>query len=178
MKRMLGMIISVLVLVSAGRAQNAASTSSDAPASKGDIEQLFATTHIRDRVHAQMEAGVAQMRQALHESLRKKYPDLTQKDSDRLDSFFDQLLKTYNFEAIVDDMIPAYQRHLTKADVAAMLVFYNTPTGQKVIKEMPVIMSEATQAAGPRMQKAVSEMMDQAEKMVQEAQKSNAPASQ
>jgi hypothetical protein len=124
-----------------------------------------------------MEAAVAQMRRALHDTMRKKYPDMTQKDSDRMDSFFEQVLRDYDFEAIVDEMIPAYQRHLTKADVAAMLAFYNTPTGQKVIKEMPLIMSEATQAAGPRMEKALSEIADQADRMLQDAQKPDAPAS-
>jgi hypothetical protein len=177
MKRLLGLIVSVMVLVSAGWAQNAPPGSGDAPASKEDIEQLFATNHIRDRVHTQMEAAATQIRKAMHDTMRKKYPDATSKDFDRLDSFFDQVLKDYDFEAIVDEMIPAYQRHLTKADVAAMLAFYNTPTGQKVIKEMPLIMSEATQAAGPRMEKALSEIADQADKMITDAQKPDAPAS-
>jgi hypothetical protein len=177
MKRLAGLIVFLLVLVSVCIAQDSSPSSGDVPASKADIEQLIATTHMRDRMHIQMETAAAQIRIAMHDAMRKKYPDATSKDFDRLDAFFDQVLRDSDFEAIVDEMIPAYQRHLSKADVAAMLVFYNTPTGQKVIKEMPVIMSEATQAAGPRMQKALSEIADQANKMLMDAQKPDAPAS-
>jgi len=175
MKSALVLVISVFLVIPASWAQSAPSNSDDTPASKEDVEQLFAATHVRQRVHNVMEASSAQMRQALHDNLTKKYPDLKQEDIDRLESFFDQVLKDYDVEAIVDDMIPAYQRHLNKSDVAAMLAFYNTPTGQKVVNEMPAIMSEATQAARPRMEKAVTRITDQAEKMAKEEQEQSTP---
>jgi len=43
---------------------------------------------------------------------------------------------------MLDDMIPVYQRHLTKQDVDSMLAFYNTPTGQKLLREQPAMMAE------------------------------------
>jgi len=176
MKRLSELIVFLLIVVSVCIAQDSSSNSGDVPASKEDIEQLFATTQIRERVHIQMEAASIQMRKAMHDTMLKKYPNATSEDFSKLDSFFDQALKDYDFEAIVDEMIPAYQRHLSKADVAAMLIFYNTSTGRKVIKEMPSIMSEATQAARPRMERALSQIADRADKLLTDAQKQNTQA--
>ncbi len=75
---------------------------------------------------------------------------------------------------MLDDMIPVYQRHLTKQDVDSMLAFYNTPTGQKLLREQPAMMAEGMQATQPRMQKMMSDLMDKVEQMVSEETKSPA----
>lgn len=174
MNRVLGLVLVALLTASVAGAQ---ASSSDAPATKEDIEKLFTTMRLRERVHQSAEISVAIMRQALRESLRKKYPDLKPNENDRLDSFIDHALKAYDFEAVVGEMIPVYQRHLSQADVIAMLAFYNTVTGQKLIKEMPAIMGEATQASKPRMERAVAEIMDQAKEIFEEARNPGGPAS-
>jgi hypothetical protein len=66
-------------------------------------------------------------------------------------------------------MVPVYQRHLSKGDVSAMQAFYETPTGQKLLREQPAMTAEAMQAMQPRMQKMMATMMDEAEKMGKEA---------
>lgn len=46
---------------------------------------------------------------------------------------------------LINRMVPIYQNHFTRQDVAGLLKFYRTPLGQKVIHEMPKTMSEAMQ---------------------------------
>ena len=35
------------------------------------------------------------------------------------------------------------QNHLTKGNVDALLAFYSTPTGQKMLQQLPVLMQES-----------------------------------
>jgi hypothetical protein len=53
----------------------------------------------------------------------------------------------------VDDLedlvVPIYDRHFTLGEVNQLIAFYSTPTGKKVIAEMPGVMQESM-AAGQK----------------------------
>jgi hypothetical protein len=51
-----------------------------------------------------------------------------------------------------------------------MSTFYASPTGQKMMREMPALTSEAMQASYARMQKQMDAMMQRAEQIVKEDQ--------
>ena len=55
-------------------------------------------------------------------------------------------------------MIPIYQRHLTKTDLDAVIAFYSSPVGQRLLKETPVITSEAMKAGQDIMLKKVPDL--------------------
>jgi hypothetical protein len=46
-------------------------------------------------------------------------------------------------------MVPAYQKHLTKGDIDNLVAFYSTPTGEKLLRDMPAIMAESMQDMMP-----------------------------
>jgi hypothetical protein len=48
----------------------------------------------------------------------------------------DELIKGMPVDQIMEAMIPAYQKHFTKSDIAAMNAFYASPLGQKVLEEL------------------------------------------
>ena len=73
-------------------------------------------------------------------------------------------------DAILDDMIPIYQRHFSKTDIDDMSTFYASPTGQKMMREMPALTSESMQASYARMQKQMDVLTKQAEQSVKEDQ--------
>jgi hypothetical protein len=52
-----------------------------------------------------------------------------------------------------------------------MSAFYASPTGQKLLHEMPAMTAESMQAAGPRIQAMMEKVMDRAEKMADEDRK-------
>lgn len=177
MKRALGMIFVLLVTACLGWAQQASSDS--APATKEDIEKLFTTLHLPEMMQNVMTASMQQSKQIVHDTIKKKEPELTEEQLKRLDVLMDDFAKKLDLSGMLDDMIPVYQRHLTKQDVSAMLAFYDTPTGQKILREQPAMMAEAMQAMRPRMEKMMSDITDQAEKMAKEDLKdSSAPAKQ
>jgi len=165
MKRVWGSLALVFVFVCFGFAQAAPA---DAPAAKDDIQKLFATLHLSEMMQNVMKASMQQQKQITHDALKKKMPSMTDDEFKRMDAFIDEFARGIDLNGMLDDMIPVYQRHLTKQDVDAMLAFYNTPTGQKLLREQPAMMAEGMQAMQPRMQKMMSDLMDKVEQMVSE----------
>jgi uncharacterized protein len=126
-----------------------------------------------------MMTSMQQSRQIAHDTIKKKDPQVTEEQMKRMDASIDSFTKSLDLSGMLDDMVPVYQRHLTKQDVSAMLAFYDSPTGQKILREQPAMMAEGMQAMRPRMEKMMSDIADQAEKMAQEESKdSTAPAKQ
>lgn len=165
MKRMAALTLAIGLACAVTSAQETKS----APATKEDVQKLFATMHIREQMHTMMETMSKQSRQMAEETLKKRLPGLTQKDLDRLSQLTDRIWSQMDFDAMIDDMVPVYQRHLSKEDVSAMEAFYETPTGQKLLREQPVMTVEAMQAMQPRMEKLMNTVMDETEKMADEA---------
>jgi len=58
-------------------------------------------------------------------------------------------------------MMPAYQRHFTKGDIDSLIAFYSSPTGQKLLNELPGIMSESMQAMMPIMERYMETVKQQ-----------------
>jgi hypothetical protein len=162
-----GMLI--LAMVVAGFAQE--SNSTEAAATKEDIESLFTTMHIRQQMRKMIETMMAQTKLIMHENIKKRSPNITQKELDRIDSIADGVMKSYNIDGVFDDTIPIYQRHLTKADVTAMLAFYESPTGKKLLREQPAMIAESMEVSRARMEKVMGELMDKVEDMTQDAQR-------
>jgi hypothetical protein len=100
--------------------------------------------------------------------MRKHFPQISEAELARLDKFTTDTMKGMAIDGMLDDMIPVYQKHLTKGDVDAMGAFYASPTGQKLLREMPPMTAESMQAAGPRIQAMMEKVMDRAEKMAEE----------
>ncbi len=175
MKRLLGLLLLLGLTFSPVFAQQASSDESPA-ATKEDVEKLFATMHIREQMKTMMDLMAKQSKQMSVDALKKKLPDISQKDLDRIDAMMDRMMKNFDLNAMIDDMIPVYQRHLTKSDIEAMAKFYETPTGQKVLREQPQMTAEAMKAVQPRMEKMMSDMMDEAEKAAREPASEQKPS--
>ncbi len=167
MKRITQIFLLVILTLSPVWAQDA--TSNDAPATREDIQRLFTTLHLREQVRSIMEISANQSMQSVRESLKQKLPNASDSDLNRATAMTDALLKSMDLDGMLDDMIPVYQRHLTKSDVAAMSAFYETPTGQKLLREQPAMTAEAMKAVQPRMEKMLNNLMDQAEKTARES---------
>ena len=167
MKRLVELALLLLVALGPAWAQQA--STDDTPATKEDVQQLFTTMHIREQMRNIMDVMAKQSKQMAQDTLKKKVPDISQKELDRLDAMMGQTARGFDIDGMIDDMIPVYQHHLTKTDVAAMAGFYQSPTGQKLLREQPQITAEAMQAIQPRMEKMMAAAVDDAEKMAKEA---------
>ena len=145
-----------------------AGVSSDIPASPEDIKKMFDVMHIRDQMKLIMEQVSQQMRSISHEQIRKLQPNVTDEEIAKLDAISDEVTKSMSVDGLLDDMIPVYQKHLSKPDVDAMNAFYSGPTGQKILNEMPDMTKEGMQAMQPRLRQMMDDANSRVEKMVKE----------
>jgi uncharacterized protein len=144
---------------------------SDAPATREDVLKLFDTMKIHEQMRSVMDSVVKQQRAMIHETLKKRSPQITEEDFARMDQLTSNFVKDMPLDTLLDDMIPVYEKHLSRSDVDAMNTFYASPTGQKLLREMPAMTAESMQAAAPHMQAMMEKVMDQAEQMAAEGRK-------
>ena len=140
----------------------------DATPTHDDVLSLFNLMRVRDQVSMVMETIAKQQRTIVHDNLKRQSPRISPQDLARLDQFTIDILKDMPVEAMLDDMVPVYQRHLTKSDVDALITFYSSPAGQKLVREMPAMTLESMQAASPRLQEFMDKVMERAQAMAKE----------
>ena len=162
--------MAILLCLSSSRllGQAGASAGSEVPASADDIRKMLDVMHIRDQMKLIMQQITQQMRTVEHDQIKKQQPNVTDEDVAKFDAMSDEILKDISTEGLLDDMIPVYQKHLNKADVDAMIGFYSTSTGQKMLREMPAMTREGMQAMQPRLTRMMDEANARVEKMIKE----------
>ena len=159
MKNSILVTITALCLCLATASQVTVSIANDAPSSREDILKLFEVMQIREQMQQVMRQVTVQMRSMSREQMKRNNPNITAEELAKIDARSEQLIEAVPVNDMMDDMIPVYQKHLTKSDVDAMIGFYSTPTGQKILHEMPAMAAEGMQALQPRMRKIMDETM-------------------
>lgn len=143
----------------------------DAPASKEDMEKYFQVMHLRDTMKQMMNLMTKQMHQMVHDQISKDAANLPPDFEARMNKMMEDQMKDFPMEEMFQAMIPVYQKHWTKGDVDAMVAFYSTATGQKVLRELPATMAESMQAITPIMQKRMNGMMQRVQQEVAQSVK-------
>jgi hypothetical protein len=170
MKRSFVLLAIAVLFATATFAQQAMPSTGDDPASKEDIQKLFEVMQIHQQMRQVMDAMMKQQTTMIDETLKKRYPQTSADKIARANRMIVETVKDMPMDAMLDDMIPIYQRHFTKTDIDAMSTFYASPTGQKMMREMPVLTSESMQASYARMQKQIDVIQQKAEQIVKEDQ--------
>jgi hypothetical protein len=151
-------------------------TATDASSSRDDIMKLFAVMKVHDQTRLVMESVATQQRAMMHDGLRRRYPQITDAEIARLDQATLDIMRDVSVDDMLNDMIPIYQKHLSKKDVDAMSAFYASDTGQKLLREMPAMTTESMRATAPRMQAIIEKVMDRIEQMAREDREKNGAA--
>lgn len=115
---------------------------------KAEVVKFLDLMHARSQMVQVLEGMAKQMKLGAREGFKQKVPDATPEQLAKVDKVFDSLFASLPIDDLVDAIVPIYQKHLTKADLAAITAFYSSPAGQKILTEMPAIMSESMQAGG------------------------------
>jgi hypothetical protein len=153
-----------LIFAIAGFAQTAA----DSPASKEDVEKYLQVMHSHEMMRQMIDAMSKPMHQMVHEQYLKDKDKLPADFEERMDKIMDDMVKSMPFDEMLDAMVPTYQKHFTKGDIDALIAFYSAPTGQKVLRELPAIMSEAMEGMMPIMRKNIDVMNQRVRQQVAE----------
>jgi uncharacterized protein len=144
-----------------------AQKSSSASASKEEILHMFEVMHTRDQIQQVMTQAMHQMQTVNRVELKKRRPELTDEDLDRMEKESAEIMKGFPVTDMMNDMVPVYQKHLNHADVKALTSFYSTATGQKLLREMPALTAEAMQAAYPRIQQHLEQAFQRIDRQLE-----------
>lgn len=133
-KGILAMLALALLCAVPAMAQQAAqgqAQGDDTAAKRQDIRRLLELT------------GSAQIGQQIIgqmlDAFKKASPDVPE-------SFWDEVAKEFNPAAMIDLIVPVYEKHLTHEDVKGLIAFYESPLGRKMTSVLPVIAQESMQA--------------------------------
>jgi hypothetical protein len=138
----------------------------EAPATKEDIQRYLQIMHSKEMAEKMMDAMSKPMHQMIHEQYLKDKDKLPADFESRMNKRLDENFKNIPWDEILDSMVPVYQKHFTKGDVDALVAFYSTPTGQKLIKELPEITAEAMQNMMPLLRKSMDTMNQRLQKEI------------
>jgi hypothetical protein len=106
-----------------------------------------------------MPAIVQQQFQQQLDQMKKEYPQMAslseehkQAMSKVMGSFMERAMTLYSTDEVISDVTALYQKHLSRPDVEATIVFYSSPAGQHVLDMVPAVMQELLPAVMQKMQ--------------------------
>lgn len=147
----------------------------DQPATIADINRYFEATHVREMMKSTMDTVSKQMRQMLHAQIQNT-PNLPPDAEERMDKMFDGALQNMPIDDLMKAMAPVYAKHFTKGDIDAIVAFYSTPAGQKMVAQMPAVTQESMQASSGVIRKYMDDTMRQMQTQIEEMQKDDQAA--
>ncbi|HVM93214.1 MAG TPA: DUF2059 domain-containing protein [Terriglobales bacterium] len=130
-----------------------AQQSDNTPATKEDVQRYFDALHLHAMMTQMIDAMAKPMHQMIHDQYEKEKDKLPDDFEEQMNKMMDGMFKDMPWDEMIQAMVPAYQKHLTKGDIDAIVAFYSTGAGQKLLRESPAMMAESMQAMMPIMQK-------------------------
>jgi hypothetical protein len=161
MKRFL-LVVSVVFCMS--WACIAQTSADDAPASKADVERYFQIAKSHDMMKKTVAAMTQGMHQMWHEQYLKHKDELPADYEAKMTARMDDMLANMPMDEMMQSMVPAYQKYLTKGDIDNLVAFYSSPTGAKLLRDMPAILAEAMQDMMPIMNKYIETVQQRLKK--------------
>jgi hypothetical protein len=168
MKKIILTLLLALFFASGALAQQ---NPADAPATKEDIQRYMEVTHSHQMMKQIYDVIAKSVRDATHDRVIHEKSNLPPDAEERINKKTDELLKNMPIDELLDVMVSVYQKHWTKSDVDNLIAFYSTPTGQKVLTEMPQTMAEAMQAMRPVMLRRMDSMKQNVDQQLAELKK-------
>lgn len=141
------LMVAVALSCQAQPSSSKQSMGSDVP-TKEEVLKFLDLMHAKAQMVQAMQGMVAELKKGAEQGFRSELPNATREQLAKLDALFDGIYESIPLDEMVDAVVPIYQKHLTKSDLEAVIAFYSSPPGQKILKELPQIMAEAMQAGG------------------------------
>ena len=142
------------------------------PATKEDMQKLFELTQPRKTMDTMADVMKQQVPAMVGSLMDKEVPNPTPEEKARMQEFlsglYGKMFASMPIDEMMEAMIPVYQRHFSHAEVEGLIQFYSTPIGQKMLHEMPAVVSEAMVVAMPVMQKWMGDIMTDMQKQAAE----------
>jgi hypothetical protein len=155
-----------LLMASVASAQQPAPAS--APPTPQEVLKLFELLHVKQQTEQVIRMSMQDAKEGARETYKSRVPQATPADLAHVDALVEEMFRHVSVNDMVQDMIPVYQKHLTRRDINAVIAFYSTPIGQKLIRELPDMTQEAMQLASRRMQESLEQPAQQVDERIQQ----------
>jgi uncharacterized protein len=132
---------------------------SDGAPSLAQVVKLMELLRVRDELQITLDAMKQQMKDAATETFSERIPNPTPEQLRSVNSVVDDVFTEVSLDDLIKDLVPVYQRHLTRSDVSALITFYSSPAGQKILREQAAMVKESMRVAGANQQKRMEELL-------------------
>lgn len=166
MKRV-ALVVAVSLCISAAAFAQTAAT---AP-TREELVKMFDVLRVRQQTENVMQTTLMQMRQQIENDIQKRYPNLSPEAMKKIEESINGAVNIYPVNEMLEDLIPVYQKHLTKADVDAIVGFYSSPAGQHFLDKMPAVTQEAMSTMMTKMQVRSAAYANKVEQQAEELEK-------
>jgi hypothetical protein len=132
----------------------------DNPPSDASIKQLLEVVEMRKLPEAMTAQLDGAMKQAVQQATQgEQVPASIQRDIDKRQAQMIVATKeTLDWNKLEPVYVRVYQRSLNQQEVDGLIAFYKTPSGQAVLKKMPIIMQNAVNETQQLMQPLVQQL--------------------
>jgi len=160
---------------------SAQTSTDDTPATRADVERYLQVVNSHDMMKKLMSSMTQGMHQMWHDQYLKHKDELPADYEAKMTASMDDMLGNMPMDEMMQAMVPAYEKHLTKDDIDNLVAFYSSPTGAKLLREMPAMMAEAMQDMMPILTKYMETVQDRLKKqtddmIAQSKKQTNTPA--
>ncbi|HKF23146.1 MAG TPA: DUF2059 domain-containing protein [Candidatus Angelobacter sp.] len=172
MKHFLMCAMVCFVLGATGQAmQNPA----DPPATREDVVKYLDAIHSHEMMQQMVAAMAGPMHKMVHDEYLKNQDRLPADFETRMNKMMDDMLQGMPWDEILQATVPAYQKHFTKGDLEALTTFYSSPTGQKILRELPAVTAESMETMMPIVRKHIEGVTQRMQEEMAEMEKKSTP---
>ncbi|SRR6266481_2202777 len=154
---------------------SAQSASPDTP-TREQVLQLFDLLKVRQNMEVMMEGMKDAARTGAEDMLRQKVAEPSEKQIAMTHKIFDDVFDGLPIEEMMEAVIPVYQHHLTRSDIDALITFYSSSVGQKLLREQPAMIRESVQTGSEIARKRMNEIMIKLDRHIAEMVESDEKA--
>ncbi len=131
----------------------------DGRPSPEQVLKLLELLRVRDQLQITLDAMKQQVKDQAAQMFSDKISNPTPEQLKSVDLTVDDVFRDVALDDLIQDLVPVYQRHLTRSDVRAMIAFYSSPPGQKIVREQPKMLKESMEVAGASQQKRMEALL-------------------
>jgi hypothetical protein len=107
---------------------------------------------MRDTMQQVMQQTIAEQMKDLNEAQKKTFQE-------HMNKVTGEMLDVYPLSEMLQDMTPAYQKNYSREEIDALVTFYTSPMGSRLLEKQPKVMQEAMTLMMPKMQAKIREKL-------------------
>src|SRR5579864_4547054 len=147
------------------------------PPSREQVLKLFDIMQITQSVDMMISASKQQSQEMADQMINERLPNITEAQRKEFHAKVDDVMREALGPEALKEMlaatVPVYQKHLTKGDLDAMMAFYSSPVGQKILHEQPAMVKESMEASANIQQRIARIMYQKIDERVEEMVEQN-----